>query len=93
MLNDALSIYFLDASLANAFLARWWAGNKAEAAEGVFRIRTDRPAPRTGATMHRTLGVAESAFSYLRADANVQGSAPAACAMIGRMICRYSWLR
>ena len=34
--------------------------------------------------MHRTPGVAEAAFSHLRADAIVQGSAPAACVMIGK---------
>lgn len=61
-LNDTLSNYFLDASLANAFVARWCAGNKAEAAEGVFRIRTDTPAPRTGA-MHRTPRDRGAAFS------------------------------
>ena len=54
VLNDALSIYFLDATLANAFVARWCVGYKVEAAEGVFRIRTDTPAARTSATMHRT---------------------------------------
>jgi hypothetical protein len=54
VLNDALSIYFLDATLANAFVARWCVGDKVEAAEGVFRIRTDAPAARTSATMHRT---------------------------------------
>jgi len=26
VLNDAVSIYFLDATLASAFVARWWAG-------------------------------------------------------------------
>jgi hypothetical protein len=54
VLNDALSIYFLDATLASAFVARWCAGYKVETAEGVFRVRTDEPTPRIGATMHRT---------------------------------------
>jgi hypothetical protein len=39
VLNDALSIYFLDATLASAFVARWCAGYRVETAESVFRIR------------------------------------------------------
>jgi hypothetical protein len=52
--NDALSIYFLDPALASAFAARWCAGYRVEAAEGVFRVRDDEPRPRIEATMHRT---------------------------------------
>jgi hypothetical protein len=54
VLNDAVSIYFLDATLASAFVARWCAGYKVEAAEGVFRVHTDQPPPRAPAIMHRT---------------------------------------
>ena len=54
VLNDAVSIYFLDATLASAFVARWCAGYKVETAEGVFRVRNDEPAPRIGAGLHRT---------------------------------------
>jgi len=36
VLNDALSIYFADATLASAFVARWCLGTKAETAGGVF---------------------------------------------------------
>jgi hypothetical protein len=54
VLNDAVLIYFLDARLASAFVARWCAGYKVEAAEGVFRVRADEPVPRTAASMHRT---------------------------------------
>ena len=54
VLNDALSIYFLDPTLAGAFVARWCAGYKVETAKGVFRVRDDEPTPRVGATMHRT---------------------------------------
>jgi hypothetical protein len=52
--NDAVSIYFLDATLASAFVARWCAGYKTETAEGVFRVRTDEPTARTTPSMHRT---------------------------------------
>jgi hypothetical protein len=54
VLNDAASIYFLDATLASAFVARWCAGYKVETAEGVFRVRADEPATRTTAGMHRS---------------------------------------
>jgi hypothetical protein len=54
VLNDAVSIYFLDATLTSAFVARWCAGYKIETAEGVFGIRTDETAARTTASMHRT---------------------------------------
>ena len=54
VLNDAVSIYFLDATLASAFVARWCAGSRAETDGGVFRIRDDEPMPRIGAGLHRT---------------------------------------
>jgi hypothetical protein len=54
MLNDALSIYFGDATLASAFVARWCVGAKAETAGGVFRVREDEPEPRIEAGLHRT---------------------------------------
>jgi hypothetical protein len=54
VLNDAISIYFADATLASAFVARWCAGSKMEAAGGVFQVRQDEPAPRVGAGLHRT---------------------------------------
>jgi hypothetical protein len=54
VLNDALSIYFADATLASAFVARWCAGYGVETAGGVFRVRDDEPLPRIGAEPHRT---------------------------------------
>jgi hypothetical protein len=54
VLNDAVSIYILDATLAGAFVARWCAGSRTETDGGVFRIRDDEPAPRIGAGLHRT---------------------------------------
>jgi hypothetical protein len=54
VLNDAVSIYFLDAMLASAFVAPWCTGYKVETAEGVFRVRDDEPMPRAPASMHRT---------------------------------------
>ncbi len=54
VLNDAVSIYFLDATLASAFVARWCAGYKVETADGVFQVRDDEPLPRVGKGLHRT---------------------------------------
>jgi hypothetical protein len=54
VLNDAFSIYFGDATLASAFVARWCVGANVETAGGVFRVREDEPVPRMGAGLHRT---------------------------------------
>ena len=54
VLNDAVSLFFADVTLASAFVARWCAGSKVETAGGVFQIREDEPAPRVGAGLHRT---------------------------------------
>jgi hypothetical protein len=54
VLNDAVSIYFADATLASAFVARWCAGYKVETVGGVFRVRDDEPAERNQGAMHRT---------------------------------------
>ena len=54
VLNDAVSIYFADATLASAFVARWCAGSKVTTAGGVFQVREDEPAPRIGAPGHST---------------------------------------
>jgi hypothetical protein len=54
VLNDARSIYFADATLANAFVARWCLGAKIEPTGGAFQVREDEPVPRVGAALHRT---------------------------------------
>jgi hypothetical protein len=38
MLNDALSVYFGDATFASAFVARWCVGAKVETSGGVFQV-------------------------------------------------------
>ena len=50
VLSDGLSIYFADATLANAFVVRWCVGARVEATEGVFQVREDEPVLRVGAT-------------------------------------------
>ena len=54
VVKDALAIYFLDTALANAFVARWCIGYRAETIEGSFLLREDAPAPRVTAKPHRT---------------------------------------
>jgi hypothetical protein len=54
VINDAVAIYFADATLTSAFVARWCVGGKAETVDGVFRVRDDEPTPRVGAGLHRT---------------------------------------
>ena len=48
VLNAAISIYFADATLAGAFVARWCVGSKPDTAGGIFHVREDEPAPRGG---------------------------------------------
>ena len=54
VLNDALSIYFADATLASAFVARWCVMAKVETAGGAFQEREEEPEPRIGTRLHRT---------------------------------------
>ena len=54
VLNDAISIYFAEATLASAFVARWCVVAKVETAGGVFQMREDEPAPRVGSGLQRT---------------------------------------
>jgi hypothetical protein len=54
VLNDAVSIYFLDAYTRKRVRVRWCAGYKIETAEGVFRVRMDKPMARATASLHRT---------------------------------------
>jgi hypothetical protein len=54
VLSDALSIYFADATLASAFVARWCVVAKAETSGGVFQVREDEPEARVGAGPHKT---------------------------------------
>src|SRR3974377_1437526 len=45
VLNDALSIYFGDTTLASAFVTRWCVGYQVEGSGGVFRGRGDARTP------------------------------------------------
>jgi hypothetical protein len=56
VLNDAVAVYFCDAALAGAFVARWCRGGRAETVDGAFRIRDDAPPLRRAAPLHRTPG-------------------------------------
>jgi hypothetical protein len=39
VVNDAVAIYFLDATRAGAFVRRWCSGSNVEISEGAFRVR------------------------------------------------------
>ena len=54
IVNDAVAIYFLDATSAAAFVSRWCAGSKAEISDGAFRVREDQPTRRVVAGPHKT---------------------------------------
>jgi hypothetical protein len=54
VLNNALSIYFADMTLASAFVARWCVGTKVETTGGMFQVREDEPGARVGAGLHKT---------------------------------------
>src|SRR5947207_999564 len=54
VLNDAIAIHFVDATLASAFVARWCIANRAEIADGVFQVRKDAPTVRVPAKAHKT---------------------------------------
>jgi hypothetical protein len=54
VLNDAVSIYFADAALPSAFVARWCVRAKIETTGGVFQVRKDEPETRVGAGLHKT---------------------------------------
>jgi hypothetical protein len=52
--NDALAVYFIDVTIASAFVARWCAGQTVETVDGMFRVRDDEPTPRIGAALQKT---------------------------------------
>ena len=56
VVNDALAVYFGDAVLAGAFVARWCRGGGTQTVEGAFLVRDDAPMPRRTAPAHRTPG-------------------------------------
>lgn len=52
--NDAVAVYFLDATSAAAFVSRWCVGSKVEMSDGAFQVREDQPTPRVAARPHKT---------------------------------------
>jgi len=52
--NDAMAIYFADATIASAFVARWCAGHRAASLNGLFQIREDEPKKRVPLKGHKT---------------------------------------
>jgi hypothetical protein len=54
VVNDAVAVYFRDATLAAAFVARWCAQTPPDTSEGFFHVREDEPAARNPAQHHKT---------------------------------------
>ena len=54
VVNDAVAVYFSDAALASAFVARWCRQRLPDVADGAFVVRDDEPAPRRSAPHHKT---------------------------------------
>ena len=54
VVNDALAVYFIDVTIAGAFVARWCAAQRIEIVDGVYRVRDDEPTLRVGASLHKT---------------------------------------
>jgi hypothetical protein len=56
VLNDAAAVYFRDAALAGAFVARWCRADRVEIVDGTFEIRVAAPSARRAMPLHRTPG-------------------------------------
>jgi hypothetical protein len=54
VVNDAVAVYFHDATSAAAFVGRWCAGSEVEVSDGAFRVRDDEPMQRVAAGPHQT---------------------------------------
>ena len=54
VLNDAISVHLVDATIASAFVARWCIGYRVEATDCLYRIREDEPKRRIRAPDHKT---------------------------------------
>jgi hypothetical protein len=54
VVNDAVAIYFLDATSAAPSCRAWCAGPKVEISDGAFHVREDQPAQRVPARPHKT---------------------------------------
>jgi hypothetical protein len=54
VVNDALAIYFLEATITSALDARWCAAERVEILDGVYRVWDDEATPRIGTALPRT---------------------------------------
>ena len=49
-----MAVYFLEATIASAFVARWCAMQRVEIVDGVYQVQDDERKPRVGAGLHKT---------------------------------------
>jgi len=52
VVNDAVAVYFADATIAAAFVTRWCQVNRVETPDGLYRVRHDEPVRRKVAKDH-----------------------------------------
>lgn len=87
--NDAVAVYFLDATAAAAFVARWCAGSAVEISQGAFRVRDDQAARRVAADrtrlsdVHATARVRLPARRYRLPSPNPRWSNSECCGTAG----------
>jgi hypothetical protein len=55
VVNDAIAVYFADATIASAIVARWCVGQKAEVAKGLLRVHENESPSRKIAAHHSSL--------------------------------------
>jgi hypothetical protein len=54
VVNDAVALYFADAAVAHAFVARFCCGYRVETIAGAFAVRSVAPSVPSRATAHKT---------------------------------------
>src|SRR6266446_4937649 len=96
VLNDAMSIYFLDATLASAFVARWCAGYKVETTDVYFMSGTMNPCLGSeqgciGRHSTRRAPASETSQSFDAREVRLAGSsnAPDRCRADRYRLCRH----
>jgi hypothetical protein len=67
VVNDALAVYFLEATIASAFVARWCAMQRIEIVDGAHQVRNDERTPRIGAALTVTGFIVQATGTFVPA--------------------------